>query len=194
MDQTLQGLSNVVCYLDDILITGKNESEHWKNVGQVFQRLQEYVYCHPHVTYLGNRIDQEGMHPVPENVEAIENAPASKNMTELRAFLALLSYYGKLMENLSTVIKPMTELLHKDWPWQWSKACQASFEEAKKLLSSSKVLTQFDPQLPILLACDASAYGVGAVISHQMSDGSEKPIAYESDVTYMRHTLLASRN
>lgn len=82
------------------------------------------------------------------------------------------------MENLSTVIKPMTELLHKDQPWQWSKACQQSFKEAKKRLTSSSVLTHFDPQLPILLACDASAYGVGAVILHCMPDGIEKPIAY----------------
>lgn len=66
MDQILQGLSNVVCYLDNILITGKNKSESWKNVGQVFQRLQDRgirenrdkcVYCQPHVTYLGHRIE-----------------------------------------------------------------------------------------------------------------------------------------
>lgn len=52
-------------------------------------------------------------------------------------------------------IKPMTELLHKD---QWSKACQQSFEEARKLLMSSSVLTHFDPQLPI---CVMHLHGVG---------------------------------
>lgn len=129
---------------------------------------------------MGHKIDNEGLHPVPAKVEAIVNVPVPKNVTELRAFLALLTYYGKFLENLSTVIKPMTVLLQKDSLWNWSTTCQAAFEKAKAQVASSTVLTHFDPQLPILLACDASAYGLGAVISHQMTDGSERPIAYAS--------------
>lgn len=44
----------------------------------------------------------------------------------------------------------------------------------------SKALTHFDPALPIQLACDASPYGVGAVLSHIMPNGQEKPIAFAS--------------
>lgn len=127
---------------------------------------------------MGHKIDNEGLHPVPAKVEAVVNAPVPKNFTELRAFLALLTYYGKFLENLSIVIKPV--LLQKDSPWNWSTSCQAAFEKAKAQVASSTVLTHFDPQLPILLACDAGAYGLGAVISHQMTDGSERLIAYAS--------------
>jgi len=45
------------------------------------------------------------------------------------------------------------------------------------------VLTHFNPKLPLQLACDASPYGVGAVISHIMPSGEESPIAFAS------HTL-----
>ena len=52
--------------------------------------------------------------------------------------------------------------------------------EAKKALTSADVLVHYDPSLPISLAGDASAYGVGAVISHTFLDGSERPIAFVS--------------
>ena len=45
------------------------------------------------------------------------------------------------------------------------------------LLLSSQILVHFDPVYPIVLACDASAHGVGAVLSHKFADGSEKPIS-----------------
>ena len=43
-----------------------------------------------------------------------------------------------------------------------------------------KNLIHCDPEKPLLLACDASPYGLGAVLSHQMPDGSEKPITFAS--------------
>ena len=54
------------------------------------------------------------------------------------------------------------------------------FQQAKDVLTSSTVLTYFDPTKPIKLAADASAYGTGAVIAHVLPDGSERPIAFAS--------------
>jgi len=42
------------------------------------------------------------------------------------------------------------------------------------------VLAHYDPSKPLILACDTSPYGVGAVLSHQCEDGSERPVAYAS--------------
>ena len=52
--------------------------------------------------------------------------------------------------------------------------------DAKEALTSSTILAHFDPQLPIVLAGDASSYGIGAMISHAYPDGSERPIAFAS--------------
>ena len=48
------------------------------------------------------------------------------------------------------------------------------------MITSEQVLTHYDPVLPVRLACDASPTGIGAVLSHLMPDGSERPVAFAS--------------
>ena len=66
------------------------------------------------------------------------------------------------------------------------------FKKSKKLLAISSLLVHYDPKLPLILACDASAYGIGAVLAHQMPDGYEKPIGYASEPqqSKLRRTIL----
>ena len=47
------------------------------------------------VQYLGYVIDAEGLHPMPEKVKAVQNAPSPTNVSELKSYLGLLSYYSK---------------------------------------------------------------------------------------------------
>ena len=79
-----------------------------------------------------------------------------------------------------TLTHPLNRLLCKEIPWEWGKGCESAFKQLKQVLASPKVLAHYNPDLPLKLDCDASAYGVGAVISHQFPDGSERPIAYAS--------------
>ena len=134
----------------------------------------------PSVEYLGHRIDAEGLHAMPSKLQAIVQAPAPKNVQELRSFLGLLNYYGKFIPNLASLIQPLNNLLQHNRKWKWTTACNNAFQQAKEELSSSQVLVHYDPALPLTLAGDASAYGIGAVISHTMPDGTERPIAFAS--------------
>ena len=71
-------------------------------------------------------------------------------------------------------------MLHKSTQWKWGKQERDAFIASKDLLLSSQVLVHFDPKHPIVLACDASAHGIGAVLSHRFTDSSEKPIGFVS--------------
>ena len=62
------------------------------------------------IKYLGYRIDSEGLHPLKalkEKVSAITEAPAPKNVAELKAYLGLLTYYSKFLPNRSTALGPL---------------------------------------------------------------------------------------
>ncbi len=69
---------------------------------------------------------------------------------------------------------------HKDTTWQWGKAQQEAFEHSKVMFRSPKLLVHYNPNLPLVLTCDASPYGIGSVLSHTMPDGVEKPVAFAS--------------
>ncbi|XP_041962465.1 uncharacterized protein K02A2.6-like [Alosa sapidissima] len=189
MDQVLLGLPYTHCYLDDILISGPDEQTHLKTLDAVLGRLEEQglhlksekcLFFQESVEYLGHIIDAAGLHKSPEKVRAIVEAPAPGDLSQLRSFLGMLNYYGRFIPDLATVMKPLNELLNKGKKWQWTSACESAFQTSKALLVSQEVLTHYNPKLPLRLACDASPYGVGAVLSHVMPDGEERPIAYAS--------------
>ena len=189
METVLQGIPNVIVYIDDILITGATEDEHLKTLSLVLERLEragfrarkaKCSFMQPSVTYLGHRIDQHGLHPLKEKVQAVQDAPSPSSVTQLRAYLGLLTYYSKFLPNMASVLAPLYKLLRKDTPWKWTEAEEKAFCASKDLLTSSALLVHFDPELDLVLMCDASSYGVGAVLAHRMPDGSERPIGYAS--------------
>jgi len=189
MDRILRDIPNVLCYQDDIFITGKDHQDHQHTLEIVLQRLQDHglrlnrekcSFLQSSIIYLGHRIDKDGLHPTESKVRAIKGAPAPQNLGELRSFLGLINYYQKFLPNLASMLHPLHRLLNKGVTWEWSTACQHSFNKVKDMLSTDRVLTPYDTKLPLSLACDASAYGLGAVLSHKLQNGEERPIAFAS--------------
>ena len=135
--------------------------------GKVLSKLDQ-------VEYLGHIIDKDGLYPVPEKVRAITDAPAPSNVSELRSYLGMLQYYARFLPNLSSELSPLHDLLKDKTRWLWTDKCQAAFLRTKQLLTSASVLTHYDVNLPIRLECDAFSVGLGAVISHEMLDGTHE--------------------
>ncbi|CAC5416660.1 Uncharacterized protein K02A2.6 [Mytilus coruscus] len=189
MENLLQGIPRVVVRVDDILITGSSKSEHLNNLETVLGKIQESgmrlnkekcVFLAPEVVYLAHRIDQYGKYPVESKVKAITEAPEPKNVTELKSYLGMLNYYNRFLPDLSSNLAPLHGLLKKQKQWEWDKSQREAFELSKTLLKSSKVLVHYDPNKDIILSCDASPYGIGAVLSHKMEDGCDRPVGYVS--------------
>ena len=132
------------------------------------------------VSYLGHQIDESGLHPLPHKVKAIREAPTPNNITELKSYLGLLAYYRKFLPNLSTHLPLLYQLLKHGSEWKWSTEHEETFQKSKGMLTSSSLLIHFDLKLPILLQCDASQYGIGAVLAHCLPGGSEKPVGFAS--------------
>ena len=189
IDNLLQGIEGVVTYLDDILIAGSSEEQHLQMLDEVLGRLEKAglrvkpkkcEFMRTSVTYLGHRVDESGLHPLTLKMQAIRDAPTPESVPKLQSYLGMLSYYGKFMPNLSSTLSPLYHLLKKDIPWEWGPEQERAFQESKNMLTAETFIAHFDPELPLTLACDASGYGLGAVLAHKLPDGSEKPIGFAS--------------
>ena len=130
--------------------------------------------------YLGHKVSAAGLQPTDAKVKAIKEAPAPMNVSQLKSFLGLVNYYGKFLPNLSSVLSPLYRLLQSSTKWSWGAEQATAFQKVKSMLTSDSILVHFDPDKELLLSCDASPYGVGAVLSHKFEDHQEKPIAFAS--------------
>ena len=143
IDNVLQRIPYVCAYLDDILLTGRTDDEHLSNLDKVLSRLakagmklnvDKCTFMPPEVTYLGYRIDKEGLHAVNEKVQSIAMAPAPQNSKELRSDLGCLNYYGRFIKNLSSEIAPLNKLLTKNEQFVWGADEENAFQRSKELL------------------------------------------------------------
>jgi hypothetical protein len=201
IEGVLRGAKLAKARMDDILLSGRTDEEHVKVLEDVLRRVQEAglklrldkcVFQAPSVDWVGHRIDSEGVHPIPEKLEAVQEVPVPKNVSELKSFLGLVNYYGKYIPSLSSTLEPLHRLLRKDAEWIWHKEQEVAFTTVKAQLVSDHVLVHYDVSKPLLLACDASPYGVGAVLAHKFPDGSERPIGYASRSLNSAKTQLRS--
>eukprot|EP00731_Ephydatia_muelleri_P013975 Em0007g1285a len=189
LEGIVAGFPNVVVYIDDILVVGSSEEDHLRTLDIVLKQLEDVglrlklakcAFMMDRVEYLGHLISGDGIQPTEDKKRAILEAPTPQNLQQLRSFLGLLNYYGKFLPNLASILSPLYSLQKKKARWHWGREQEEAFSKAKYLLTSAKVLVPYDPNRKLILPCDASPNGIGAVLSHQFEDGSECPITYAS--------------
>ncbi|XP_061707408.1 uncharacterized protein K02A2.6-like [Cydia pomonella] len=107
LEQMFADLPGVGVFLDDVILTGKNDQEHIETLHKVLDRLQKFglkikkekcKFFATSVTYLGYVVDKEGIHTNPDKIKAIEQVPTPTCVTELRAFLGMVMYYAKFVK------------------------------------------------------------------------------------------------
>lgn len=109
--------------------------------------------------------------------------PHPRNITELRSFIGMVNFYGKFIKNLSSLLSPLFELLRKGRHWSWGSDQQAVFMKVKEYLCSTEALAHFDMSQETVLTVDASARGLGAVLTQRSPGGGggrERAVAYAS--------------
>ncbi|XP_059222020.1 uncharacterized protein K02A2.6-like isoform X3 [Stomoxys calcitrans] len=167
METILQGINNVCNFFDDILIYADSFDNLLATLEATLTRLREKglklnrskcVFAAPAVEFLGHKIDEYGVHKSDRHVAAVRDAPKP---------------------NLSTKSRRLRDVMSQK-PFKWTVNAEKAYIDIKNALISDQVLMPYEPSAPLLLATDASGIGLGAVLSHRLPDGRERPIAFAS--------------
>ncbi|XP_052762296.1 uncharacterized protein K02A2.6-like [Mya arenaria] len=186
MDQMITGIDGAFAIIDDILIAGKDVTEHYRILKEVVSRATSYnlklnfnkcLVRQPSVRYMGHLVTEHGLMADQDNVFAIVNMPAPTDKEGVRRLLGLVQYLAKFIPNMSEVDTPIRTLLKSDIEFEWGHTQVKSFEKLKKLCSSPPVLAYYDVSKEVQIECDASKNGLGGVI--MQSDKEELGILHD---------------
>lgn len=131
------------------------------------------------VQFLGHVMNESGIRPSDEKIEAIRKFRAPKSKEELRSLLGLVTYVGKFIPNLAAIAEPLRKLLKKDEKFVWNEATEKALGKIVAIMANCKTLAYFDPSKETVLVTDASDYGLGAVLIQKTTEG-ERVVSYAS--------------
>ena len=188
MEELLQSVPQASVYIDDVIVAEQTKEKLIQVLDALLSIFEEAgirlnkkkcQFLLASVTYLCHVVDQFGIHPTVDKMEAIRDAPTPTDVSTLRSFIGLISFYSKFINNQGTIIAPLYALLQNKSEWQWSAEHDKAFAEAKHALLDSQVLVHCDPTYPVVVSCDASPFGIGAVLDNVVN-GEERPVLFIS--------------
>ena len=160
-------------FMDDFSVYGKTFDHCLENFDKVLQRCTEkdlvlnWEKCHFMVRegiFLGHHISECGIEVDRAKIEVIEKLPPPVNVKGVRSFLGHAGFYRHFIKDFSHIARPLTSLLAKDAPFDFTDECLAAFHTLKKALISAPIIQPPDWMLPFEIMCDANDYAVGAAL------------------------------
>jgi len=172
----------VVVYFDDILIYSLSLEDHKENVRQVLETLRkERLHANPtkcvfvidHIEFVGFVVSSKWVHVDEEKVATIRHWPIPFNVSEVRSFHGLASFYKRFVKEFSTIVAPLNAIVKKDVVFKWVQEQVKAFENLKDKLTKAPILVLPNIIKTFEIEFNASNIGIGVVL---LQEGH--PIAY----------------
>ena len=189
INDTLQKYLNDFCtvYLDDILIYSEIEAEHEIHVKRVLQKLREVslqaditkcAFYIKEISYLELIIITKEVKMNSAKVSIIVKWLILMNIKDVQSFLSFINFYWRFIYSYSKLASPLTCLIKKDVPFEWTTECQSAFDTLKKVFMSDVILRHYNSDLKIVVKTDTSDYVSGGILSQYDKNNVHHPIDY----------------
>ncbi|GBG73501.1 hypothetical protein CBR_g16844 [Chara braunii] len=191
----------VLVYLDYILVYSRTLEDHLGHLRRVLETLRctkykanrdKCEFVRQELEYLGHFVTPEGISPLSDKIQAIQEWPEPRNITNVRSFLGLTGYYQRFIKGYSKIGTHLTKLQCEDRSFDFGEDERESFLALKAALLSAEVLRIYDPLLLARVTTNASGYGIGAVL--EQHDGVRwHPVEYFSKKVSVVHSIDDAR-
>ncbi|RXW12425.1 hypothetical protein EST38_g13429 [Candolleomyces aberdarensis] len=193
-------------FIDDCIGWANSLRQHEENVRKLldacranglYLNAKKSIVVSTSVSFLGHVIDRTGLHADGSKVDKVLNWPVPRSVKDVRSFLGLVRYLSAFLPSLAqhtAVLDPLTSNSLKTCFPDWTPAFQAAFDGIKNLVVSSDCLTFIDHENPgdnkIFVTTDASNIATGAVLSFGPTWETARPVAFDSNGSFLRGTTL----
>lgn len=118
-----------MAYLGDIIGYGRNWDEHPLQLHQVLTCIQQaalklkstkYDLAHPLMEFLGHKLSIDGITPCPTKLQALTNMVPPSNITQVRTFVGLASYYSRFVPQFEWIGHGLHQLTKKGGEFWWT--------------------------------------------------------------------------
>ncbi|GJR92095.1 reverse transcriptase domain-containing protein [Tanacetum coccineum] len=181
---------NMEVFMDDFSIFGSSFDHCLKNLEKMLKMCEEtnlvlnWEKCHFMVKegiVLGHKVSGSGIEVNKVKIKAISKLPYPTNVKAIRSFLGHAGFYRRFIKDFSQIARPITQILVKDAPFNFSEECIKAFDTLKREMTQAPIMIKLDWSLPFEIMCDASDYAVGAILGQRI-DKHFKPIHYASKI------------
>ena len=191
MDQILgqEALQFTTVYVDDLLVSSETWEEHCYHVEHVLKKLaannitlklEKSHFVAKEIQFLGFILNDQGISPSAEKVEAIQKFPTPKNRRQLQSFLGLCNYYRKFQEKYSELTARFQPQLSSKNKWIWGIEQNETLTLIKQKFLEPIILRHPDFSKPFYLNCDASDISLGTTLYQEDEEGEHLMICFAS--------------
>ena len=138
----------------------------------MFLQTEKCKFKQAQVDYLGLIIDGDKICPNPTKLKGLTDWPeVLSSKGEVRSTIGVFGYQRIFVENFSKIAAPLTKLLKKGVPFEWTTECTTAIQRLKQKLMNEPVLWQPQIEQPFFLEVDTSDYATGTVLFQKDKDG-----------------------
>ena len=184
LDSVYIGLPGVTGIADDMVIFGRNEEEHDRNLilflettrknGLILNK-RKLQFKKEEVSFFGHRWNSTGISPDPKKTESILKMQFPPDKETMHSFLGLVNFLNRYTPKLAELCSPLRKLILKDSHYSPGDPEHTAFDAIKAEFKKKIILPYFDRNKETFLQTDVSKKGFGAVILQE-----EQPIYYAS--------------
>ena len=198
VEAVVEGITNIIVYIDDLIVHSNNHEDHIKTLSDLFTRLHAHnlkvnlkkcVFGSKDVMYLGFHLTESGIKPGVDKLKAVGQTNPPANVHEIRQFLGLCNFFRTHVRNFAQISSPLTALTRKDSPWKTGPLPEdalKAFRELQSILVSEPVVDYPRRNRDYALITDAALGddkhdgGLGAILTQLNEQGEHCVIAYAS--------------